>query len=252
MPSKPAKQPKTLSGLSRESADQRAQRFVEAYLSNGENITQAALAVGFAKKSAASQGSRLLKSAKVQQLLDSRRKAVLSSIQVDSTRVLQEVGYMATADARELVEYRVDNCRYCWGQDHRYQRTDGEFEHDQADHAARAEEGGKRAPKGPFDPKGGPGFQRTKKPNPACPDCCGEGIGRAVFKDTRTLSPAAVALYAGVKETKDGLEIKTHSKDGALEKLMRHYGLFKDKLEVGADSDFVKAMLNARSRASGR
>ncbi|MFB0847325.1 terminase small subunit [Paenibacillus oleatilyticus] len=44
--------------------------FVTEYLKNGNNATLAAIAAGYSEKTAASQGSRLLKSVEVQQYLN--------------------------------------------------------------------------------------------------------------------------------------------------------------------------------------
>lgn len=44
--------------------------FVTEYLKNGNNATQAAIAAGYSEKTAASQGSRLLKSVEIQQYLN--------------------------------------------------------------------------------------------------------------------------------------------------------------------------------------
>ena len=44
--------------------------------------------------------------------------------------------------------------------------------------------------------------------------------------------PASQVLYAGVKQTKDGLEIKMHDQQKALENVARHLGMFQDKLVV--------------------
>lgn len=44
--------------------------FVTEYLRNGNNATQAAVAAGYSEKTAASQGSRLLKSVEIQQYLN--------------------------------------------------------------------------------------------------------------------------------------------------------------------------------------
>lgn len=53
-------------------ADLRPQKmiFVTEYLKNGNNATLAAIAAGYSEKTAASQGSRLLKSVDVQQFLN--------------------------------------------------------------------------------------------------------------------------------------------------------------------------------------
>lgn len=103
---KPAKAGKaktrTKAGHPAGSADHRRKLFIEALLSNGENVTQAALAAGFSPKSAASQGSRLLKNVKVQQELDSRRTQVLQKAGLTTERVLQEVARLAYADPRRF------------------------------------------------------------------------------------------------------------------------------------------------------
>jgi hypothetical protein len=44
--------------------------FITEYLKNGNNATHAAIAAGYSEKTAASQGSRLLKSVEVQQYLN--------------------------------------------------------------------------------------------------------------------------------------------------------------------------------------
>ena len=61
--------------------------------------------------------------------------------------------------------------------------------------------------------------------------CDGFGQTRAAFKDTTKLSPAAQALFAGVKETQHGLEIKMNDQSKALELLARHIGMFPSKVE---------------------
>lgn len=88
------------------SAEQRRRLFVEALLSNGENVTQAALAAGFAPKSAASQGSRLLKNDKTRQLLDSRRAELLKKAELTTESVLQSLRQALFFDPRKL--YRED------------------------------------------------------------------------------------------------------------------------------------------------
>lgn len=86
----------------KDSAAARRARFIEALLSNGENITHAALAAGFSPKSAAQQGSRLLKHVEVQQALNSRRAEVLQKFQLTTDRTLQEIARLAFSDVRKL------------------------------------------------------------------------------------------------------------------------------------------------------
>lgn len=130
---------------------------------------------------------------------------------------------IAEADPRELTELRRGCCRYCWGKGFRYQRTAGERERE---HEAWLALPPKKRP-ARFDEKGGIGYHRGKPANPDCPECFGDGVERTHFKDVRHLSPAARRLYQGVKETKDGIEIKTLDQAHALVQLSRMAGLYE-------------------------
>lgn len=97
---KPKQKPKA--GHPPGSAAQRIKLFVEALLSNGENVTQAAISAGFSPKSAASQGSRLLKNVKVRQELDNRRTEVALKVGLSTERTLLEVARLAYSDPRKF------------------------------------------------------------------------------------------------------------------------------------------------------
>ena len=84
----------------------------------------------------------------------------------------------------------------------------------------------------PFDELGGVGFNPNLDPHPECPECFGEGRGRVMFKDSRKLSPAGLALYTGAKIGKEGIEIKTRSQERASEMLARILKLYEDKSEI--------------------
>lgn len=89
-------------GSSALSAEVRRQLFAEAFLSNGNNATNAALVAGFSEKSAASQGARLLKHAKVQQLLEKRQTEVLDNLKITTERITLERARLAFFDPRKL------------------------------------------------------------------------------------------------------------------------------------------------------
>lgn len=57
------------------------------------------------------------------------------------------------------------------------------------------------------------------------------------FHDTRHLKGAARKLYAGVKTTQHGIEIKTRDQDAALNSVARHLGMFNDKLTLKGDAE---------------
>lgn len=150
-------------------------------------------------------------------------------------QVIRELVLVATADPRDLSERYIGSCRHCHGVGHQRQLTLSEFNMLLNAHIIKRERAGNPDPLGlEFDVKGGPGFNQRRPPHPECPECFGDGEGYEVFKDTRTLSAGAARLYAGVKKTRDGLEIKTRSQDKALELLGQYLGLFKKGVELSA------------------
>jgi len=175
----------------------------------------------------------LLQDERIQALIQAQMAARAARVEVESDDVLRRLWSIASADARELMEFRRTCCRYCWGTGNRYQRTAGEMARDRAAHAqlvADAEANGRKGP-GRFDQQGGIGYHGKREPNAACGECFGDGVGQAFMHDTSKLGQGAAQLYAGVKQTKEGIEIKTHDQVAALVNVGRHLGMFSDKLE---------------------
>lgn len=223
-------------------------RFVVEYLVD-LNATQAAIRAGYSPKTATEQGARLLTNVKVQEAIQKAMQDREQRTVVTADRVVQELWNIVTADANDIVELRRCCCRYCWGNNNRYQLTANEMKarkDSYAIEAAKAAQEGK--PIAVFDPLGGIGFDATKEPNPACPECFGVGVTKPFFKDTRKLPPGVKSLYAGVKVTKDGVEVRMHSKDKAMELLGRHLGMFKDKVEVEIKGGIAERLKRARER----
>lgn len=227
---------------------EKQKRFVEEYLVD-LNATQAAIRAGYSPKTANEQGARLLVNVSIQQALQKAMQDREQRTVVTADRVVQELWNIVTADANDIVELRRCCCRYCWGINNRYQLTANEMKarkDSYAIEAAKAAAEGK--PIAVFDPLGGIGYDATKEPNPVCPECFGVGVTEPFFKDTRKLPPGVKSLYAGVKVTKDGVEVRMHSKDKAMELLGRHLGMFKDKLEVEVKGGIAERLKRARER----
>ncbi len=93
-------------GTSKEAADQRKVHFAEAYIANGGNATEAAITAGFSPQSAGQQGSRLLKDAKVCELLASRRAELADKYRLTTDGVLRSLAQAIYFDPRQL--YRRD------------------------------------------------------------------------------------------------------------------------------------------------
>ncbi|WBF05185.1 terminase small subunit [Burkholderia phage CSP3] len=217
------------------------QAFVDEYLVD-LNATKAAIRAGYSPKTAQEQSSRMLSKPHVQKAIAEAKARRAERTEIDQDRIVRELWNVLTADANGLIEYRRTCCRYCYGKDHRFQRTAGEMERAKIEHRAFVlkckQEGVKlTVAEQTFDEQGGIGYDPRKPPVEECPECFGEGYGDVFVKDTRNLSPELRSLYAGVKRTKDGIEVKMHDKQGFVQLLMRHAGMLNDKLKLQGDKE---------------
>lgn len=209
------------SATKEQALEPRQQRFVEEYLID-LNATQAAIRAGYSERTANEQGARLLANVSVRSAISEAQKERSERTGITADLALKEVWSIATADPRELVQVKVGCCRHCYGEGHKYQRTVGEMNADREKHDAAGKD------MADFDEQGGIGFNPLLQPNPECTECGGDGQPRTVLTDTRYLTPAAQALYAGAKQTKYGIEVQMHSKLDAMEKVFKHLGLYKE------------------------
>ena len=203
----------------------------------GSSADEAYVSAGY--KPHRGNAARLSANESVQARVAEFQKAAAEKAGASVEGVLMRLWAIAIADPAELVEYQVGCCRYCWGKRFRYQETAGEqarrlaqFERD-----ARAAAGTEQEDEFlEFNLMGGAGYNATRAPNPACPECFGRGEGQAIFKDTRKASPAARILYSGVKVTKEGQEVRMHDQVSALTKVGQHLGMFVDRKDVKVDA----------------
>lgn len=213
----------------------RMKLFVKEYLKHNFNGRQAAIAVGYSPGGARDIANDLLALPQVQAMLQAETAARCRRLDIETDEVLQRMHAIATADPRELIELHRCCCRFCYGNEHHYQWTPNEMrqavkDHEQAVIDAAGDKAALAKVKAP-DLLGGTGFNPYSDPNPKCPECFGEGAERVVPKDTRDLSPGAQLLYAGVKTTQNGLEIKMHDQTGMLVNVGRHLGMFEKKVK---------------------
>lgn len=188
------------------------------------------------------RASRLASSGKIQARVSEILRAAAAANEVTQADALRGYLNILRADPRKLIGYHRDNCRYCHGIGHRYQFTAAEMEAARAQHAADRRDDQSL---GEFDTKGGDGFDCTARPNPDCPECRGEGVGRVVIGDTREFGEPERALYAGVKIGKGTIEVLMHDKMAALNQLARHVGFFELDNEVKVSGEIVPAELEA-------
>lgn len=229
--------------------DSRQARFVDLWLVS-YNASQSYRDAGYKCKNdnvAAAGASKLLKKVKHHPYTKARQVELFARTADVQNQILAVVHAASFADPRELVEYVRRCCRYCYGKGHKYQLRPSEMEEREAQYKAaqtEAKQAGQEI--GPFDELGGVGYDGKRKPHPDCPECDGEGYGHAHFKDTGDLSPAALALYEGVKEGKDGTEIKIASQKGYRELTAKLFNMSVEpavEVTVGISEDKLEEIL---------
>lgn len=78
------------------------QKFVDAYLIHG-NATKAAIAAGYSKHTARTQGSKLLTKPDIKQLVDAGRARLAGIAEASQERVVKELARIAFVDIRKLL-----------------------------------------------------------------------------------------------------------------------------------------------------
>lgn len=207
----------------------RAKMYAQEYIIDFDQQA-AAIRAGYSPKSARMQASRLMARDDIQKLIQQAMTERQQRTNITADMVLQRWWDIASADPNDIIHLRRVCCRHCYGVDHEYQWLDKK-EYKQAVHRAKvtAMEQDK-APQIPSD-AGGYGFDRLADPSNKCPYCRGEGVSELHVEDTRKLSKKAKLLYAGIKQTQAGIEIKFQDQGKALENVARHLGMFIDKHE---------------------
>lgn len=194
------------------------EKFIRAFLANHRRAETAAILAGISAKSAALHARGILRRPRVQQRLAELELESLKRMELDADKLIRTEYLLATSSViDELYITLVPPCRFCWGENNRFQYTHGEFEKRFDDHMALTDKA-KRA-KGPVDEKGGSGFDIEADPNPECPNCFGRGdILKPIVvpKPLHELSQRGRMLIAGFK-IKDGMiEYQIRDQDGAL------------------------------------
>ena len=158
--------------------------------------------------------SRMLRNAKVTKAVRALEKSIRERYTAELDEIVDQLVAITRADPNAITQYRRVNCRFCWGEKNHYQWRDS----DEIDKAqAKAASG-----KGPIpDTEGGIGFVDNADPNPECPKCQGEGRGEILISDTRDLEKDEQNFYLGVKQTKNGIEVLTESKQAARAMLLK-------------------------------
>jgi phage terminase small subunit len=210
--------------------------FVKEYLKD-LNATQAAIRAGYSPKHANKQAQNLMLREDIQKAIQKELKKREQRTEITADKVLQQWWDIATANPNDIICLRRVCCRHCYGKGFEYQWRDKK-EYDQAVRAAEAYAKENEKPLIIPSNAGGYGFNRLLRPNPDCPYCAGEGQPELHAKDTRDLEPKARLLFAGIKQTQAGIEIKFRDQDKALENVAKHLGMFTEKHELNTNVTF--------------
>lgn len=227
--------------------DDRKAAFVAFMIANPTMVAaEAARQAGYGGKnpqSARVAATRLMKDPEVREAIAKAQAERAAKLEITADMVVERLWAIATADPNDLTQYRRTACRYCHGVGHAFQWVDEAEWHTACQRAEK-----RHQPKP--DNAGGYGFSEHGEINPHCPRCNGEGTGQAFFADTRRLKGSAKLLYAGVKEGRDGTELKMHDQQAALRDVAKLLGFFKDKVELtGKDGGPVE--LETKGGVSG-
>lgn len=176
------------------------------------NATQAAIRAGYSERTANEQGSRLLANVRVRDEIERLGVKRAKRTNFDADRVLEEIQRIATVNIKDVVR---------WGM---------------KEVAVPLDEDGKPLP--PEEAHSAVGMDYVHKPFV-------EPINSDDLPDEIT------AAIAEVRQTRDGIAIKMHSKSAGVELAARHFGMLKEKLEISADDDLSAVLAAARARAAG-
>lgn len=89
-------------GTSKVSAEDRRAAFVEAYLSNKNNIALAAREAGFSEKTAYAQGARLLKDVRVSTAIAQRRTEIAQTNELSTNEIMADMSRALRFDPRKM------------------------------------------------------------------------------------------------------------------------------------------------------
>jgi phage terminase small subunit len=211
------------------------------------NATRAAIRAGYSAKTATETGHENLRKPHVAKAVQAAQAERSERIGITQDMVLERYWALATADPNELTQVRRECCRHCYGKYHNYQwRNPAELSAAVELSQKSTAKDGEALPPLPDD-SGGYGFDPKLRPCSKCRRCDGEGVISVYVADTRDLSPSAKLLFAGVKQTLHGIEIKMNDQLAALNSVARHLGMFaKDKGATSRAEDLTDQELEVQ------
>lgn len=229
--------------------------FVREYMADW-NGAKAAIKAGYSATSA----WKLLKKPQIREAIELLASARARRLGIDADELIRMWSAIATFDANEISQLRRVCCPYCHGKNHEKQYTPAGLEEARKRHEKERQRRLRQNADddiGEFPEYKDVWYDKRLPPVEDCPECRGDGVAEVFFADTRTLSPVARLVYAGVKDGRDGIEIISMSKEKAADNLARALGLFREretKVSINMVSSdelfriYEEKMRNARER----
>lgn len=194
-------------------------------------------ATNVATNVASKRACSLLNNQRVAAQIQLLRNKAAKKQEFSVTEVLRHWVNIATANPADLIAYQRRCCRHCYGINNNYQWNEMEF----ATQCAQAISDRKLPPTA----SGGFGFRPDRDPVISCNNCYGEGVQSVFVADTRNLKGKAKFLYAGLKQTRDGVQVLMRDQDEALRNISKYLGMDKKRVELtGADGLPLMAISN--------
>jgi len=89
-------------GTSKKAAEDKRKAFVEAYLSNGGNLTEAARTVGYSEGGASKAGHRMSKDVRFLSILRERAGDISKKFELTTEKTLREIARLSYSDPRKF------------------------------------------------------------------------------------------------------------------------------------------------------
>lgn len=188
------------------------------------NATQAAIRAGYSEDSAGAIGHENLQKLEIIERIEQRKEELAAAAALTPEWVLNQWLKLAGGDPSDLSRVKIVNCRHCWGYDGAYQYTQNEYKNT----VDEAIERGKPAP----ECLGGMDFDPNAPPNGDCQECGGDGVEIVCNVDTLKVKGRSRGLFAGIKQTANGPEIKLRDQDAALKNIAAYLGMSIDRKEL--------------------
>ena len=208
----------------------RQYRFAMAFVGEANGNASAAYRLAYdvenvSNNEISARASKVLQSPAISEFIAAQRKRVAAKFEIAALDVLRQWWEIATADPNEIIQAQRRCCRHCYGRGFQYQWRDAQ---EWAEESAKEMNDANllKRPVQLVSDAGGFGFNQTLPPIVDCTMCRGDGNVQVIVNDTRKLTGGAKLLYAGVKTTRDGIEIKMRDQDAALANIAKAIGMF--------------------------